>query len=95
MKSPQEREEEINRTAEMANALLRARKDTLIMTSRELIKGNCKSPFLSSDLATSVLKFLLSTYPCKISAWFFFFFYSIKHKCTHKYPVPKLTLHAL
>lgn len=56
MKSLQEREEEINRTVEMANSFLRARKDTLIMTSRELMKGNCKSPFLSSDLATLILE---------------------------------------
>ncbi|KAJ6760063.1 ALDOLASE-RELATED [Salix purpurea] len=39
MKSLEEREEEINRVAEMANLFLGASKDTLIMTSRELITG--------------------------------------------------------
>ncbi|KAJ4961675.1 hypothetical protein NE237_021585 [Protea cynaroides] len=39
MQSLEEREQEINRAAEMADVLLRARKDTLIMTSRELITG--------------------------------------------------------
>ncbi|KAB5524567.1 hypothetical protein DKX38_022316 [Salix brachista] len=39
MKSLEEREEEINRVAEMANLFLGASKDTLIMTSRELING--------------------------------------------------------
>jgi adenylylsulfate kinase-like enzyme len=39
MKSLEEREEEINRVAEMANLLLGACKDMLIMTSRELITG--------------------------------------------------------
>lgn len=53
MKSPQEREEEINRTAEMANALLRARKDTLIMTSRELIKGNSPAESLEINFRVS------------------------------------------
>lgn len=41
MKSSEEREEEINRTAEMASVFLAARKDTLIMSSRELITGKC------------------------------------------------------
>ncbi|KAJ6760033.1 ALDOLASE-RELATED, partial [Salix purpurea] len=39
MKSLEEREEEINTVAEMANLFLGASKDTLIMTSRELITG--------------------------------------------------------
>lgn len=41
MKSFEEREEEINRAAEMADVFLRASKDTLIMTSRKLITGKC------------------------------------------------------
>lgn len=41
MKSSEEREEEISRAAEMADVFLRAPKDTLIMTSRELITGKC------------------------------------------------------
>lgn len=39
MSSTEEREEEISRAAEMADIFLTARKDTLIMTSRELITG--------------------------------------------------------
>ena len=46
MKSLEEREGEINRTAEMVDILLRARKDTLVMTSRELITGKSWFPFL-------------------------------------------------
>ncbi|KAL6001466.1 hypothetical protein ACLOJK_007204 [Asimina triloba] len=41
MNSLQEREEEISRTVEMADVFLRSRKDTLIVTTRELIKGKC------------------------------------------------------
>jgi phosphoribosylformylglycinamidine (FGAM) synthase-like amidotransferase family enzyme len=48
MKSLEEREEEINRVAEMANLLLGACKDTLIMTSRELITGKSQKSFLFS-----------------------------------------------
>lgn len=39
MKSSEEREEEIEKAAEIADAFLKARTDTLIMTSRELITG--------------------------------------------------------
>lgn len=39
MGSIEERVEEIARAAEMADVFLRSRKDTLIMTSRELITG--------------------------------------------------------
>ncbi len=45
MKSVEEREEEISKTAEMADCFLRARKDTLILTSRELITGKSSSHF--------------------------------------------------
>ncbi|PON36984.1 Ketose-bisphosphate aldolase, class-II [Trema orientale] len=48
MGSPEERAEEISRTAEMADIYLRSRKDTLIMTSRELITG--KTPSESLDI---------------------------------------------
>ena len=44
MKSIEEREEEIIRAAERADIFIRACKDTLIMTSRELITGKSKSP---------------------------------------------------
>lgn len=39
MKSLEERKEEIDRAAELADIFLGACKDTLIMTSRELITG--------------------------------------------------------
>ena len=42
MGSTEERAEEITRAAEMADVFLRSRKDTLIMTSRELITGKKK-----------------------------------------------------
>lgn len=38
----EERAKEISRAAEMADIFLMARKDTLIMTSRELITGKSK-----------------------------------------------------
>lgn len=43
MESSETREEEINQAAELADVYLRNNKDTLIMTSRELITG--KSEF--------------------------------------------------
>ncbi|PON44691.1 Ketose-bisphosphate aldolase, class-II [Parasponia andersonii] len=48
MGSPEERADEISRTAEMVDIYLRSRKDTLIMTSRELITG--KTPSESLDI---------------------------------------------
>lgn len=39
MRSVGEREEEISRAAEVADCFLQARRDTLILTSRELITG--------------------------------------------------------
>lgn len=48
MKSIEERDEEINRTAQMADIFLGACKDTLIMTSREVITG--KSPLESLEI---------------------------------------------
>ncbi|XP_024963400.1 uncharacterized protein LOC112503631 [Cynara cardunculus var. scolymus] len=48
MKSPQEREEEISRAAEMADVYLKTCKDTLVMSSRELITG--KTPSESLDI---------------------------------------------
>lgn len=53
MKSLEEREEEINRVAEMANLLLGACKDTLIMTSRELITGKTASESLEINFKVS------------------------------------------
>ncbi|KAK3228316.1 hypothetical protein Dsin_008178 [Dipteronia sinensis] len=53
MKSLEEREEEISRTAEMVDILLRARKDTLIMTSRELITGKTASESLEINFKVS------------------------------------------
>ncbi|KAB2041320.1 hypothetical protein ES319_D02G140000v1 [Gossypium barbadense] len=53
MKSSEEREEEINRTAEMASVFLAARKDTLIMSSRELITGKTASESLEINFKVS------------------------------------------
>lgn len=39
MKSIEEREEEINQTAEIADVYLRSGKDTLVVTSRQLVVG--------------------------------------------------------
>lgn len=41
MKTDEDREEEIACAAEFANASLKACKDTLLMTSRQLITGKC------------------------------------------------------
>jgi hypothetical protein len=57
MSSLEERKEEISRAAEMADCFLRARKDTLILTSRELITGksSCHVPLFSvSDMSKSL-----------------------------------------
>ncbi|XVF53778.1 hypothetical protein PTKIN_Ptkin05aG0126200 [Pterospermum kingtungense] len=51
--SSEEREEEINRTAEMASVFLAARKDTLIMSSRELITGKTASESLEINYKVS------------------------------------------
>ncbi|KAA8542841.1 hypothetical protein F0562_023993 [Nyssa sinensis] len=53
MKSLEEREEEINQTAEMADIFLGAHKDTLIMTSRELITGKTPSESLEINFKVS------------------------------------------
>ncbi|KAL7160787.1 hypothetical protein ACSBR2_041433 [Camellia fascicularis] len=53
MKSIEVREEEINRTAEMANVFLKACKDTLIMTSRELITGKTPAESLEINFKVS------------------------------------------
>lgn len=53
MKSLAEREEEINRAAGMASLFLRARKDTLMVTSRELIKGKTPSESLEINFKVS------------------------------------------
>ncbi|CAL1393091.1 unnamed protein product [Linum trigynum] len=53
LKSAEEREEEINRAAEMANHFLGASKDTLIMTSRELITGKTPSESLEINFRVS------------------------------------------
>lgn len=42
MKSFQERDEEINRVAEIASVSLKAGKDTLLVTSRQLVTGKCQ-----------------------------------------------------
>ena len=64
MKSSEEREEEINRTAEMASVFLAARKDTLIMSSRELITGKSLSLLIllgKSSLTTLALVHVYKT----------------------------------
>lgn len=59
MSSTEEREEEISRAAEIADIFLTARKDTLIMTSRELITGKSWSSFLF------VQRFILMYHICE------------------------------
>lgn len=55
MGSIEERVAEISRAAEMADVFLRARRDTIIMTSRELVTGKSWSqPFLSFSSFSSV-----------------------------------------
>ncbi|KAK4567487.1 hypothetical protein RGQ29_003319 [Quercus rubra] len=53
MRSVEEREEEISRTAAMADCFLRAHKDTLILTSRELITGKTPSESLEINFKVS------------------------------------------
>ncbi|CAN1235969.1 L-threonate dehydrogenase [Linum grandiflorum] len=53
LKSLDEREEEINRAAEMANHFIVASKDTLIITSRELIAGKTPSESLEINFRVS------------------------------------------
>ncbi|XP_047315983.1 uncharacterized protein LOC124919708 [Impatiens glandulifera] len=53
MKSSEEREEEIRKTAEIADIFLGACKDTLIMTSRELITGKTPSESLEINFKVS------------------------------------------
>ncbi|KAJ1438731.1 hypothetical protein SESBI_03004 [Sesbania bispinosa] len=53
MKPIEEREEEISRTAELADVYLKAHKDTLIMTSRNLITGKTASESLDINFKVS------------------------------------------
>ncbi|KDP25980.1 hypothetical protein JCGZ_22710 [Jatropha curcas] len=53
MKSLEERDEEINRAAELADIFLGVCKDTLIMTSRELITGKSPSESLEINFKVS------------------------------------------
>ncbi|XP_065849277.1 uncharacterized protein [Euphorbia lathyris] len=53
MKSLEEREDEIKRAAEMADLFLGAGKDTLVMTSRELITGKTPSESLEINFKVS------------------------------------------
>ncbi|XP_073147558.1 uncharacterized protein [Henckelia pumila] len=53
MKSSDEREEEINRTAEFADIYLRSGKDTLVMTSRQLLVGKTASESLEINSKVS------------------------------------------
>nr|XP_016494021.1 PREDICTED: uncharacterized protein LOC107813285 isoform X2 [Nicotiana tabacum] len=53
MESSETREEEINRAAELADVYLRNNKDTLIMTSRELITGKTPSESLEINFKVS------------------------------------------
>ncbi|GAV66865.1 DUF1537 domain-containing protein, partial [Cephalotus follicularis] len=53
MKSSEERESEINSAAEMADVLLGAHQDTIIMTSRKLITGKTPSESLEINFKVS------------------------------------------
>ncbi|CAK9166226.1 unnamed protein product [Ilex paraguariensis] len=72
MKSLEEREEEITRAAEMADAALRGCKDTLIMTSREVITGKtpCESLEINFKVSSALVEIVkrISTRPRYILA---------------------------
>ncbi|KAK1302075.1 hypothetical protein QJS10_CPB12g01567 [Acorus calamus] len=53
MRSLEDREEEIGRAVDMADFFLKARKDTLLVTSRELIKGNSPTESLEINFKVS------------------------------------------
>ncbi|KAI9101613.1 hypothetical protein K1719_023857 [Acacia pycnantha] len=53
MRPMEDREEEINRTAELADVYLKAHKDTLIVTSRNLITGKTASESLDINFKVS------------------------------------------
>ncbi|KAL1339273.1 hypothetical protein AAHE18_U023800 [Arachis hypogaea] len=53
MRPVEEREEEVSRAAELADAYLKAHKDTLIMTSRNLITGKTASESLNINFKVS------------------------------------------
>ncbi|PIN24299.1 putative dehydrogenase [Handroanthus impetiginosus] len=53
MRSIEEREEEINHTAEIADVYLRSGKDTLVMTSRQLVVGKTASESLEINCKVS------------------------------------------
>lgn len=52
--SAKEREAEIAQAARMADLLLASGKDTLVMTSRQLVTGSCKSPEASIVLCNII-----------------------------------------
>lgn len=58
MGSLEEREEEIHRAADMADISLQAQKDTLVITSRDLISGNCKFLMSYYQLFSNISFFL-------------------------------------
>lgn len=53
LKSEREREEEIIRTVELADIFLKSKNDTLVMTSRELVKGSSASESLDINSKVS------------------------------------------
>lgn len=58
MRSSEEREEEINKIAEMASIYLAAHKDTLIMSSRELVTGKtaCESLEINFKVSSALVE---------------------------------------
>ncbi|KAF3777156.1 Fructose-bisphosphate aldolase [Nymphaea thermarum] len=54
MKSSKEREEEISRASEMVDAFLKTEKDTLLMTSRQLVTGNSPDESLEINFKVSL-----------------------------------------
>lgn len=69
MKSIEEREQEINQAADIADVYLRSGKDTLVMTSRQLVVGK-------SESMLKAVVFLFSPRHCTLNLSFYFIFLS-------------------
>lgn len=72
MKSFQERDEEINRVAEIASVSLKAGKDTLLVTSRQLVTGKCQYfPFFSVCVFSFICGLMLLSF--LLCLWIFLY----------------------
>lgn len=72
MKSFQERDEEINRVAEIASVSLKAGKDTLLVTSRQLVTGKCQYfPFFSVCAFSFICRLMILSF--LLCLWIFLY----------------------